>query len=100
MRRLYPDVIFDWKKLDRQLAEKREACRGYRARRRDSSAARRPRQREAFYSVYDPFTRTVYAGCLMVVAIALISFEADELKVKKFVVVLFSRGTLTASEPL
>jgi hypothetical protein len=29
-----------------------------------------------------------------------ISFEADELKVKKFVVVLFSRGTLTASEPL
>jgi hypothetical protein len=23
MRRLYPDVAFDWKKIDRQLAEKR-----------------------------------------------------------------------------
>ena len=61
MRRLYPDVIFDWKKLDRQLVEKREACRGYRARRRASSAARHPRHREAFYGVYDPITGTVYA---------------------------------------
>ena len=57
----YPDVVFDWKKLDRQLAEKREACRGYRARRRESTAVRQPRHREAFYSVYDPITRTVYA---------------------------------------
>jgi hypothetical protein len=61
LRRRYPDVVFDWKKLDRQLAEKREACRGYRARRRESTAVRHPRRREAFYSVYDPITRTVYA---------------------------------------
>ncbi len=61
LRRRYPDVVFNWKKLDRQLTEKREACRGYRARRRTSSAASHPRHREAFYSVYDPITRTVYA---------------------------------------
>jgi len=36
MRRLYPDVAFDWKKIARQLAEKREVCRQYRSRRRPS----------------------------------------------------------------
>lgn len=27
MRRLYPDVDFDWKKIGQQLATKREVCR-------------------------------------------------------------------------
>ena len=62
LRRRFPDILFDWKKIDRQLAEKREACRGYRSRRRTAAAARRhPREREPFYAVYDPFSRTVYA---------------------------------------
>ena len=39
LRRLYPDVVFDWKKIGRQLAEKREAGRRYRSRRRTSAAA-------------------------------------------------------------
>jgi hypothetical protein len=30
MRRLHPDIDFDWKKIARQLAEKREVCRQYR----------------------------------------------------------------------
>ena len=29
MRRLYPDYLFDWKKIGQQLAEKREVCRTY-----------------------------------------------------------------------
>ena len=47
MRRLYPDVVFDWKKIGRQLAEKREACRRYRSRRRTSAppACRAPANR-------------------------------------------------------
>jgi hypothetical protein len=59
MRRLHPDAIFDWKKLTRQLAEKRELCRRYRSRR--LYMARLPRERESFFAVYDPATRTVYA---------------------------------------
>lgn len=59
MRRLYPDVIFDWKKIARQLAEKREACRCYRSRRRAS--ARLPHAHEPLYAVFDPAMRTVYA---------------------------------------
>jgi hypothetical protein len=62
MRRLYPDVVFDWKKIARQLAEKREACRRYRSRRRSSDTARIPRAREPFCGVYDPGTRTVYVN--------------------------------------
>ena len=31
MRRLYPDYFFDWKKINQQLAEKREVCRAYRS---------------------------------------------------------------------
>ena len=43
------------------MAEKREACRRYRSRRRTSGTARLPRTREPLYAVYDPITRTVYA---------------------------------------
>jgi len=39
MRRLYPEVVFDWKKITQQLAEKREACRRYRSRRRRPDTA-------------------------------------------------------------
>lgn len=28
MRRLYPDILFDWKNITAQLAEKREVCAG------------------------------------------------------------------------
>jgi len=56
MRRLHPDVGFDWKKITRQLAEKQEVCRRYRSRRR---TARVPREREPFYGVIDPVKRTV-----------------------------------------
>jgi hypothetical protein len=59
MRRLHPDIHFDWKKIARQLAEKREVCRRYRARRR---TARVPREREPFYGVFEPQTRTVYVN--------------------------------------
>lgn len=44
MRRLHSDVDFDWKKITRQLVEKREVCRRYRSRRR---TARAPRERGA-----------------------------------------------------
>jgi hypothetical protein len=57
MRRLHPDVDFDWKKIARQLAGKREACRRYRSRRQ----TRPSRDRESFYAAYDPITRTIYA---------------------------------------
>ena len=61
MRRLYPDCLFDWKKISQQLAEKREVCRAYRSRRQA------PRNTERiptpFVTVsYDPMTRTVYAS--------------------------------------
>jgi hypothetical protein len=61
MRRLHPDVIFDWKKITQQLAVKREECRRYRSRRR---ARKEPvdRDYEPFYAVYEPGTRTVYAS--------------------------------------
>ena len=59
MRRLHPDVDFDWKKITRQLAEKREVCWRYRSRRR---TARIPREREPFYGVIDPVERTVYVN--------------------------------------
>jgi hypothetical protein len=60
MRRLYPQVIFDWKKITRQLAEKREVCRGYRSRRRAAGVERRERLREPFHAVYDPAARALY----------------------------------------
>ena len=61
MRRLHPDIAFDWKKIARQLAEKREVCRRYRARRRTPRVPRY-RAREPFYGVFEPHTRTVYVN--------------------------------------
>jgi hypothetical protein len=61
MRRLHPDIAFDWKKITRQLAEKREVCRRYRARRRTPRVPRY-RAREPFYGVFEPHTRTVYVN--------------------------------------
>ena len=60
MRRLYPDINFDWKKIARQLAEKREVCRRYRSRRRTSDAAHLARVRAPFYGLYEPGTRTLH----------------------------------------
>ena len=60
MRRLYPNVTFDWKKITAQLAKKREVCRSYRSRRRTPSHPRHTR--EPFVGVVDPFTRTVYVN--------------------------------------
>jgi hypothetical protein len=59
MRRLHPDVDFDWKHIASQLAEKREVCRRYRSRRR---TARAPRVHEPFYGVFDPAERAVYVN--------------------------------------
>jgi hypothetical protein len=59
MRRLHPDVSFDWKKIARQLAEKREVYWQYRSRRR----TRRPRlSREPFHGGIDPLRSTVYVN--------------------------------------
>ena len=65
MRRLYPNVTFDWKKITAQLAKKREVCRSYRSRRQDTAALKRQRQyrrREPFIGVIDPFRRAVYVN--------------------------------------
>ena len=62
MRRLYPEVAFDWKKIAQQLAEKREACRRYRSRRRNPGPASHSRGSEPFYGIYEPGTRTVYVN--------------------------------------
>jgi hypothetical protein len=62
MRRLYPDVDFDWKKIARQLAEKREVCRRYRSRWRTSDAAHLSRVHAPFYGLYEPGTRTIYVN--------------------------------------
>jgi hypothetical protein len=59
LTRTHPDILFDWKKIDRQLAEKREVCRSYRSRRR-TPKTRVASPRLGFLGVYDPFTRTVY----------------------------------------
>ena len=60
MRRLYPNVTFDWKKITAQLAKKREVCRSYRCRRRAPVRTLRPR--EPFVGVIDPFRRAVYVN--------------------------------------
>ena len=59
MRRLHKDVEFDWKKINAQLAIKREVCRDYRSRRQ-----RRPTRqpREPFLGVIDYGSRTIYAN--------------------------------------
>ena len=59
MRRLHKDVEFDWKKINAQLAIKREVCRDYRSR-RQRPRSRRPR--EPFLGVIDYGSRTVYAN--------------------------------------
>jgi hypothetical protein len=61
MRRLYPDYLFDWKKINQQLAEKREVCRAYRSKRQ--APRNTERITDSFVMVsYDPRTRTVYAS--------------------------------------
>lgn len=44
MRRLYPDYLFDWKKISQQLTEKREVCRAYRSRRQTPRSTERAHQ--------------------------------------------------------
>ena len=61
MRRLYPNVTFDWKKITTQLAHKREDCRDYSSRRQKMSR-RAPRTQEPFIGVYDPVRRAVYVN--------------------------------------
>lgn len=61
MRRLYPNVTFDWKRITAQLAHKREDCRDYRSCRRKTSV-RAPRTPQPFYGVYDPISRAVYVN--------------------------------------
>ena len=61
MRRLYPDYLFDWKKIKQQLVEKREACRSYRSRRQAKGRKRNAPTRPVIVS-YDPATRTVYSS--------------------------------------
>jgi hypothetical protein len=58
MRRLHPDILFDWKKIAAQLAEKRQVCRAYRAKGRTTAS----RSHEPFYGVIDPSSRTVYVN--------------------------------------
>ena len=61
MRRLYPDYLFDWKKINQQLAEKREVCRAYRSNRQ--APRNTGRTSDPFVMVsFDPRTRTVYAS--------------------------------------
>ena len=60
MRRLYPEIEFDWKKITRQLADKRAVCRQYRSRRRPSDTTHHSRTHASFYGVYVPSTRTIY----------------------------------------
>ena len=60
MRRLYPEVAFDWRRITQQLAEKREACRRYRSRSRKPAGSGPSRGCEPLYGVYEPGSRTVY----------------------------------------
>ena len=62
MRRLYPEVAFDWKKIAQQSAEKHEACRRYRSRRRNPDTASHSRWSEPFYGVYAPGSRAAYVN--------------------------------------
>ena len=61
MRRLYPDYLFDWKKIGQQLAKKREVCRAYRSKRQAPRSTERTSDPFVMVS-YDPRTRTVYAS--------------------------------------
>lgn len=62
MRRLYPDVAFDWKKITQQLAEKREDCRRYRTRPRKSARRSSLYDDDPVFGVYEPSTRTIYTS--------------------------------------
>ncbi len=61
MRRLYPNYLFDWKKINQQLAEKREVCRSYRSKRQAPRSTGRTSPTFVTMS-YDPKTRTIYAS--------------------------------------
>ena len=61
MRRLYPDYLFDWKKINQQLAEKREVCRAYRSKRQTPRITERTSAPFVMVS-YDPPSRTIYAS--------------------------------------
>ena len=62
MRRLYPDVAFDWKKITQQLAEKREDCRRYRTRPRKSARRSSSYDDDPISGIYEPSTRTIYTS--------------------------------------
>ena len=62
MRRLYPEVAFDWKKITQQLAEKREACRRYRTRPRKRVGRNGSRDDERLFGIYEPATRTIFTN--------------------------------------
>jgi hypothetical protein len=62
MRRLYPDVAFDWKKITQQLAEKREDCRRYRTRSRKVTRRNALYDDDPMFGVYEPSTRTIYTS--------------------------------------
>lgn len=61
IRRLYPDYLFDWKKINQQLAKKRGICRAYCAKRQTPRSVERPSSPFITMS-YDPGTRTIYAS--------------------------------------
>ena len=61
MRRLYPDYFFDWKKINQQLAEKREVCRAYRSKRQTPRSTERTSAPFVIVS-YDPPSPTIYAS--------------------------------------
>ena len=62
MRRLYPDVAFDWKKITQQLAEKCEDCRRYRTRPRKATRRSSLYDDDPVFGVYEPSTRTIYTS--------------------------------------
>ncbi|MGI4945103.1 MAG: hypothetical protein ACRYHQ_31840 [Janthinobacterium lividum] len=62
MRRLYPEVAFDWKRITQQLAEKREDCRRYRTRSRRLAGRSAWRNGEPVFGIYEPGTRTIYTS--------------------------------------
>jgi hypothetical protein len=82
MRRLYPDHLFDWKKINQQLAEKREVCRAYRSKRQAPRSTERTSDPCVIVS-YDPMTRTVYASnasCPLALLDAVLDMERSHKK--------------------
>ena len=62
MRRLYPEVAFDWKRITQQLAERSETCRRYRTRPRRPAGRSAPGDGGPLFGIYEPDTRTVYTS--------------------------------------